>query len=72
MKRALLIIFKFTQITGHKHPNLQLSFNNYQSLLNKMKLPAAEISARLDKLGKEAGYNSADWSLLRASLTGRM
>ncbi|MDD5275122.1 MAG: tetratricopeptide repeat protein [Methylovulum sp.] len=70
MKRMVLIFLQFSQKTGHQHPNLQVGINNYQNLLAEMNTPAAESKARLDQLGKAAGFSPDEWLVLHASLTG--
>jgi len=53
MCRALEIFLKFTRVTGHKHPHLQDSVNNYSVILQAMGRSQKEIIAILHKMGTE-------------------
>jgi Tetratricopeptide repeat len=66
IRRALVILLKFTRTTTHLHPGLRKVFGNYIDLLEKMKLPAEQISERLSEAGKDAGFDAERFRELRA------
>jgi type II secretory pathway predicted ATPase ExeA len=47
MRRALEILRRFGEQTGHEHPHMQQAMVNYWSLLAAMGLPEAEIERRV-------------------------
>jgi len=61
MRRALLILLKFTPATGHIHPHLQGGVNNYRLLLEALPPTAMPIPQRLAELGAEAGWDARQW-----------
>jgi hypothetical protein len=69
MRRHLLILPKFTRDTGHRHPNLQAAFVNYQGLLQAIDLPEGEPARHIASLGMEAGFNEAEFRELLGALS---
>jgi tetratricopeptide (TPR) repeat protein len=66
--RAVLIALQFSRVTSQEHPQMRVFYSNYRALLAGMKLPPAEISAKLEKLGQEAGFEAKAWQKLQAEL----
>ena len=58
MRRSVVILLKFSDSTGHLHPNLRSVFKNYYSLLMDLSLDREEIGERIAELGQKAGF---DW-----------
>jgi hypothetical protein len=58
MRKNVVILLKFTRLTGHLHPHLRAGFNNYYSLLTELSLSQEEIRKRIAELGQEAGLDS--------------
>ena len=61
MRRALLILLKFSCVTGHEHPKLRKFFRNYWQLLEALSLDASQIEQRLTAVGQEAGIDADSW-----------
>ena len=61
MRRALLILLKFSCVTGHEHPKLRKFFRNYWQLLEALSLDASQIEQRLAAVGQEAGIDADSW-----------
>ena len=59
MRRNVVILLKFTRLTGHLHPHLRAVFSNYCSLLMALS-PDQErdLYKHIAELGEEAG---SDW-----------
>jgi tetratricopeptide (TPR) repeat protein len=57
MRRSVVVLLKFTRLTGHLHPNLRTVFNNYYSLLTELSLSQEEICKRIAELAEEAGFD---------------
>jgi hypothetical protein len=68
MRRALLILLKFTHATSHTHPELRKFIENYRYFLGEMKLTKAQIIERINTLGPEAGFGEEDYRRLLLSL----
>jgi hypothetical protein len=67
MRRALVILLKFTRDTGHPHPHLRAVFGNYRELLGAMAIAEDELGRRIVAVGAEAGLGEED---LRQLLDG--
>jgi tetratricopeptide (TPR) repeat protein len=70
LRRAVVILLKSTHTAGHILPTLKGQVANYQSLLSKMTVPDAEISARVAALVREAGFTQAESETLLAPIFG--
>ncbi len=68
MRRALLILLKFTRETGHLHPDLRVDLENYSGLLKKMSLGDEEIRKRLVEVGIDAGFDLQSYDKLLGQL----
>ncbi|MCK5272017.1 MAG: tetratricopeptide repeat protein, partial [Sedimentisphaerales bacterium] len=53
MERVVVILLQFTRQTGHPHPHLKTTINNYGSLLMQMGYSEEQIAARLKGLDPE-------------------
>jgi hypothetical protein len=65
MRRSVVILLKFTRLTGYLHPSLRVGFFNYFSFLTGLSLSQEEIFKHLDELGQEAGLDSEGYGKLR-------
>jgi len=54
-RRQLEIFLKFTVATGHQHPFLQKSIDNYVALLQQMGRSPQEVLAQLNAVGQPFG-----------------
>jgi hypothetical protein len=61
MRRALLIVLKFTRATGHFHPHLRDALGNYKGLLTEMSLREEQVRQRLAEIGKESGFDEESY-----------
>ena len=68
MRRALLILLKFTHETGHLHPGLSVALKNYSGLLKEMSLGDEEIRKRLVQVGIDAGFDLQSYDKLLGQL----
>jgi Flp pilus assembly protein TadD len=59
MRRALVIVLKFTRDSGQRHPHLEVYFGNYRALLQAMDLQG-ERERRMASLVPEAGFDEDD------------
>ena len=57
MKQNLVVFLKHTIQTGHQHPNLNATVNNYTSLLMQMGFSQEQVRDRLNELGSEFGIS---------------
>ena len=53
MERQLVIFLQFTRQTGHPHPHLETTINNYGNLLIQMGESEEQVAARLKGLDPE-------------------
>jgi hypothetical protein len=53
----LATLLKFTRTTGHVHPNLRTSIDNYYRLLKGMSFADGEVAEQLLELAKGAGLD---------------
>jgi tetratricopeptide (TPR) repeat protein len=53
-RRCLVIRLRFTLMTGHQHPNLEMSRSNYAEALRALGRTEAEIDAALNAVDEEA------------------
>jgi hypothetical protein len=67
-RRALLILLKFTRETGHLHPHLRVTLENYSGLLKEMSLGDEEIRKRLVQVGIDAGFDLQSYGKLLGQL----
>ena len=68
MKRHLVILMKFTRVTGHPHPHLRDALSNYFALLKDMSLGDEEIRERLAQVGIDAGSDPQSYNKLLGQL----
>ena len=68
MKRALVILLKFTRETGHPHPHLRDALHNYFALLKEMSLGEEEIRKRIAQVGIDAGLDPQSYDKLLGPL----
>ena len=68
MRRALLVLLKFTHQTGHLHPDLSVALKNYSGLLKEMSLGDEEIRKRLVQVGIDAGFDLQSYDKLLGQL----
>jgi tetratricopeptide (TPR) repeat protein len=54
-RRGLAILLRFTQATGHQHPNLEMVRSNYTQALRVLGRTETEIVAALNAIAQEAG-----------------
>jgi tetratricopeptide (TPR) repeat protein len=54
--RNVVILLKFTRLTGHLHPHLRTALVNHRGLLRKMAVNDDEIARNTRALGTIAGY----------------
>ncbi|QWF72169.1 tetratricopeptide repeat protein [Methylomonas paludis] len=69
-QRAVFILLTFTRNTGYAHPGLHKCVDNYRSLLQAMKQPAAKIDEKLQNLVATVGFNPTEWQALQPKLAG--
>jgi tetratricopeptide (TPR) repeat protein len=69
--RNVVILLKFTRLTGHLHPHLRAALVNHRGLLRKIAVSEREIGGRMCALGKEAGYDDDELLELDARLRVR-
>jgi tetratricopeptide (TPR) repeat protein len=53
-RRGLVILARFTQMTSHRHPNLDAFLSNYVQALSELGRTQAEIDAALTSIWEEA------------------
>jgi hypothetical protein len=68
MRRALLILLKFTRETGHIHPRLKETLKSYSGFLKEMSLGDEEIRKRLVQVGIDGGFNLQSYDKLLGQL----
>jgi len=57
MRKSLEIFFKFTEVTGYQHPNLQGAIENYYQLLLQLGKTETEVLQNIKALAKTYGVN---------------
>ena len=56
MRRHLEIFFRFSDATGHEHPNFQAAIENYAGLLKQMGKKDDEVKEQLNAVGQPFGF----------------
>jgi tetratricopeptide (TPR) repeat protein len=64
MRMGVVILLKFTRLTGHLHPYLRTAFENYYSLLMALSFSQEDIDNRIAELGLEAGLDPEGYGKL--------
>jgi hypothetical protein len=58
MRRALVILLKFTRASGQPHPRVSDALANYTSLMETLSLTPEQVDLNLEEAGKEAGFDA--------------
>jgi len=61
LRRACVILLRFTPATGHEHPHLRTAIDNYRQLSQAQDLSPEAIAERLQATALEADWSIPDW-----------